>query len=102
MLAKHASKSCVEVKPEGKTQYNTNRHEEGEEEYKPGHYHPVEINELYNSRFRIISKLGWGHFSTVWMARDEKFGCHVALKVLKAKERKWAPDEVLKVRNSSF
>jgi serine/threonine-protein kinase SRPK3 len=34
-----------------------------------------------NSRYMIVQKLGWGHFSTVWLARDLKFNSFVALKV---------------------
>lgn len=31
-----------------------------------------------------IQKLGWGHFSTVWLARDFKHGTYVAIKVQKS------------------
>ena len=36
-----------------------------------GGYHPVKIGDVY-SHYRVIRKLGWGHFSTVWLSRDEK------------------------------
>jgi serine/threonine-protein kinase SRPK3 len=32
----------------------------------------------------IVRKLGWGHFSTVWLARDNTTNRHVALKVVKS------------------
>ena len=35
-------------------------------------------------RYVIIQKLGWGHFSTVWLAKDLKFNSYVALKVQKS------------------
>lgn len=35
-------------------------------------------------RYLIVQKLGWGHFSTVWLARDIKFNTYVALKVQKS------------------
>jgi serine/threonine-protein kinase SRPK3 len=35
-----------------------------------GGYHPVKIGEVYNDRYTIERKLGWGHFSTVWLASD--------------------------------
>jgi serine/threonine-protein kinase SRPK3 len=63
---------------------------EGEESYKKGGYHPVRIGEIYNNRYRIVCKLGWGHFSTVWLAQDmhgtRSTGqlCYVALKVQKS------------------
>lgn len=35
-------------------------------------------------RYIIIQKLGWGHFSTVWLSRDLKHNTYVALKVQKS------------------
>jgi len=32
-------------------------------------------------RYVIIQKLGWGHFSTVWLAKDINFNTFVALKI---------------------
>ncbi|KAJ1605973.1 protein kinase-like protein [Cryptosporidium canis] len=43
---------------------------ESQEDYKVGGYHPVSVGEVYNGRYLIVSKLGWGHFSTVWLAVD--------------------------------
>ena len=37
-----------------------------------GGYHPVRVGDLFNNRYSIIRKLGWGHFSTVWLAWDVK------------------------------
>jgi hypothetical protein len=31
-------------------------------------YHPVHIGEIIDSKYLILKKLGWGHFSTVWLA----------------------------------
>ncbi|PFH32728.1 putative cell-cycle-associated protein kinase SRPK [Besnoitia besnoiti] len=50
--------------------YFTESDDEDAKEYKKGGYHPVEIGEIYNRRYRIEAKLGWGHFSTVWLATD--------------------------------
>eukprot|EP00546_Thalassionema_frauenfeldii_P000037 CAMPEP_0178933626 /NCGR_PEP_ID=MMETSP0786-20121207/23377_1 /TAXON_ID=186022 /ORGANISM="Thalassionema frauenfeldii, Strain CCMP 1798" /LENGTH=232 /DNA_ID=CAMNT_0020611249 /DNA_START=132 /DNA_END=827 /DNA_ORIENTATION=+ len=44
----------------------TDDEDEGEAGYKPGGYHPVRVGEVYNQRYVVIKKLGWGHFSTVW------------------------------------
>jgi serine/threonine-protein kinase SRPK3 len=47
--------------------------EEDLEDYRPGGYHPVSIgDEFNNSRYVVVRKLGWGHFSTVWLARDNE------------------------------
>nr|XP_019044529.1 CMGC/SRPK protein kinase [Kwoniella bestiolae CBS 10118]OCF23459.1 CMGC/SRPK protein kinase [Kwoniella bestiolae CBS 10118] len=59
--------------------------EEDLEDYRPGGYHPVNIgDEFNNGRYMIVRKLGWGHFSTVWLARDDHTKRHVALKVVKS------------------
>lgn len=56
------------------------------EDYKVGGYHPVHIGEIYLNRYMVIQKLGWGHFSTVWLAKDMKFDTFVALKVQKSSQ----------------
>ncbi|WVQ74743.1 hypothetical protein IAR50_004348 [Cryptococcus sp. DSM 104548] len=59
--------------------------EEDLEDYRPGGYHPVNIgDEFKNGQYMIVRKLGWGHFSTVWLARDNLSHRHVALKVVKS------------------
>ena len=46
---------------------------EGEDEYKKGGYHRVSIGDCFHeNRYRIERKLGWGHFSTVWIVSDLK------------------------------
>lgn len=32
----------------------------------------------------LIQKLGWGHFSTVWLAKDFKYSSYVAIKIMKS------------------
>lgn len=49
--------------------------------YKPGGYHPVAINDLLHKRYRIVDKLGFGGYSTVWLARDEICKSYVAVKI---------------------
>ena len=44
--------------------------DEGEDSYKPGGYHRVAINDSIG-QWRIVQKLGWGHFSTVWLAQQK-------------------------------
>lgn len=41
-------------------------------DYCKGGYHPVKIGDVYNNRYQIIRKVGWGHFSTVWLCWDIK------------------------------
>ncbi|KAL0572618.1 serine/threonine protein kinase, CMGC [Marasmius crinis-equi] len=62
--------------------------EEDWEEYVKGGYHPVEIgDEFRDGRYTVVRKLGWGHFSTVWLARDNQIDRHVALKIVKSASR---------------
>eukprot|EP00242_Pyramimonas_sp_CCMP2087_P005649 CAMPEP_0198212268 /NCGR_PEP_ID=MMETSP1445-20131203/25620_1 /TAXON_ID=36898 /ORGANISM="Pyramimonas sp., Strain CCMP2087" /LENGTH=768 /DNA_ID=CAMNT_0043886677 /DNA_START=249 /DNA_END=2555 /DNA_ORIENTATION=- len=59
--------------------------DESSEGYKKGGYHPVEIGEKYKEdRYEVRTKLGWGHFSTVWLAWDGETESEVALKVQKS------------------
>jgi serine/threonine-protein kinase SRPK3 len=55
--------------------------DEGIADYKIGGYHPVHIGEVLVDRYLIVQKLGWGHFSTVWLTRDLKYQTFVALKI---------------------
>jgi serine/threonine-protein kinase SRPK3 len=42
--------------------------------YGPGGYHPVRLGDtLDDGRYQILNKLGFGSFSTVWLARDEEY-----------------------------
>jgi serine/threonine-protein kinase SRPK3 len=48
--------------------------EEDWEDYVKGGYHPVKIgDEFSDGRYVVVRKLGWGHFSTVWLAKDSKY-----------------------------
>lgn len=44
--------------------------EEGRSKYKPGGFHPVYIGEVYDNRYRILNKIGYGVYSTVWLVKD--------------------------------
>lgn len=58
--------------------------DEGIEDYKDGGYHPVFIGECLIGRYIVLQKLGWGHFSTVWLCKDVKFDTYVAIKIQKS------------------
>ncbi|EDK36489.2 hypothetical protein PGUG_00587 [Meyerozyma guilliermondii ATCC 6260] len=59
--------------------------EEDLKDYVPGGYHPCYIGETYkNNKYTLVRKLGWGHFSTVWLAKDNDKNCHVAMKVVRS------------------
>lgn len=85
-------------KRRGESQYDDYADEEEEEEilgsdddeqedprdYCKGGYHPVKIGDLFHNRYHVIRKLGWGHFSTVWLCWDLVAKRFVALKVVKS------------------
>ncbi|KAH9440195.1 hypothetical protein Pst134EB_030823 [Puccinia striiformis f. sp. tritici] len=59
--------------------------EEHKRDYKRGGYHPVEVGEGYkDNRYRVLRKLGWGGYATVWLAHDRQLDQHVCLKVSKS------------------
>ncbi|RYC57579.1 hypothetical protein CHU98_g8630 [Xylaria longipes] len=49
--------------------------------YRPGGYHPIQIDDRLHNRCRIVHKLGHGTFSTAWLALDEQILKYVAVKV---------------------
>lgn len=60
--------------------------EENLERYCSGGYHPVHIGDEFDSsrykgeeidsgRYKIVGKLGYGAFSTVWLAQNLKYDC---------------------------
>ncbi|ESW98342.1 hypothetical protein KL918_003912 [Ogataea parapolymorpha] len=71
--------------------------EEDMEDYVPGGYHPAYLGETYkDDRYVLVRKLGWGHFSTVWLAKDTHENRHVAMKVVRSAKsyRETAIDEI--------
>uniref|UniRef100_A0A8C5R7Q5 non-specific serine/threonine protein kinase n=1 Tax=Leptobrachium leishanense TaxID=445787 RepID=A0A8C5R7Q5_9ANUR len=67
-----------------------NDHQEWNEnpaEYCPGGYHPVHIGETLNRRYQVINKVGWGHFSTVWLCHDAREKKSVAVKICKSRRK---------------
>uniref|UniRef100_A0A803MZR4 non-specific serine/threonine protein kinase n=1 Tax=Chenopodium quinoa TaxID=63459 RepID=A0A803MZR4_CHEQI len=56
--------------------------DEGKDDYRRGGYHAVRIGDSFkNGAYVVQSKLGWGHFSTVWLAWDTKHSFMNALSV---------------------
>ncbi|KGO64501.1 hypothetical protein PITC_099610 [Penicillium italicum] len=51
--------------------------------YRRGGYHPVTLGEcLKAGRYKVLHKLGWGGYSTVWAARDQRLEqTYVAIKI---------------------
>ncbi|KAG5534478.1 hypothetical protein RHGRI_022566 [Rhododendron griersonianum] len=59
--------------------------DEGIDSYRKGGYHAVRIGDSFNGgRYIAQRKLGWGQFSTVWLAYDVQSSRYVALKIMKS------------------
>lgn len=58
---------------------------EDSSDYRRGGYHRgAPGDSLKSGRYRLVTRLGWGHFSTVWLAWDSSRRSHVALKIQKS------------------
>ncbi|KAH9580108.1 Protein kinase domain [Trypanosoma melophagium] len=57
---------------------------ERQTEYRKGGYHPVVVGEVYHERYRVVKKLGWGYFSTVWLVWDYTEKRYYAMKIQKS------------------
>ncbi|KAH8434562.1 uncharacterized protein LDX57_012205 [Aspergillus melleus] len=53
--------------------------------YQTGGFHPIRLGDTFHhGQYTILRKLGYGQYSTVWLARDYKHERYVALKVLRS------------------
>ncbi len=42
--------------------------------YRPGGFHPVCLGDIFkDGRYKVHHKLGWGGYSTVWLALDQEY-----------------------------
>jgi serine/threonine-protein kinase SRPK3 len=44
--------------------------EEGKAAYRLGGFHPVYIGDIFNNRYKVLNKIGYGQYSTVWLVKD--------------------------------
>lgn len=42
-------------------------------DYVAERYYPVHIGEIFQSRYQVITKLGFGATSTIWLCRDLQY-----------------------------
>ncbi|KAI9105569.1 Serine/threonine-protein kinase 23 [Phlyctochytrium arcticum] len=85
MMASDDSRSSSDDSPSSSSESEFSEEEEDAEDYTKGGYHPVHIGDVFNEgRYTVLRKLGWGHFSTVWLGQDHKFNRPVALKIVKS------------------
>lgn len=80
-----SSSSNETIEEDEEEAYSSDEEEqEDSSDYCKGGYHPVKIGDLFLSRYHVARKLGWGHFSTVWLCWDLVDKRFVALKVVKS------------------
>ncbi|KAG8439943.1 hypothetical protein GDO86_005926 [Hymenochirus boettgeri] len=86
--------------PEEEILGSDDEEQEDPADYCKGGYHPVKIGDLFNGRYHVIRKLGWGHFSTVWLCWDLQGKRFVAMKVVKSAQHytETALDEIKLLR----
>ncbi|KAJ6613433.1 kinase-like domain-containing protein [Mycena sp. CBHHK59/15] len=56
--------------------------------YRKGGFHPIHIDDVLQNRYRIVNKLGYGSYGTIWLVEDLDSGRCAALKVLAAEVSK--------------
>ncbi|KAH8808513.1 kinase-like domain-containing protein [Xylogone sp. PMI_703] len=57
--------------------------------YRPGGYHPVSLGDTFKEgRYEVCHKLGFGGFSTVWLAKDNEQNKWVSIKIMTADSTK--------------
>ncbi|KAM5508252.1 magnesium ion transporter [Microsporum canis] len=49
--------------------------------YIASRYYPTRIGEIFEDRYQVVGKLGFGATSTVWLARDMEYRRYVTLKI---------------------
>ncbi|KAH3744855.1 SRSF protein kinase 1 [Pelomyxa schiedti] len=70
--------------------------DEGLADYRPGGYGIVRLGQVFHERYKVLSKMGWGHYATVWEVLDLCTTQHLALKIVKSAENytEAAKDEI--------
>lgn len=106
LSARSSTEDVTAYLPESESDLNFDPlQEENAGDYKRGGYHPVVKGETYYShafdrRYIVLRKLGWGHFSTVWLAKAldaDGAASYVAIKFVKSNKHylEAALDEIL-------
>jgi len=51
------------------------------------HFSETMFSEILDNRYIILKKMGWGHFSTVWLAFNFKDKRLYALKIMRSQQK---------------
>lgn len=79
-------KGSPAAKDSAKESESDSESNESLEDYAVDMYHPAHIGEILDYKYLLLKKLGWGHFSTVWLALKLQDRNLYALKIQKSKE----------------
>jgi hypothetical protein len=80
------------IKP-SRSQYMLIEDVENLHRYRPGGYHRIQIGDNLNEgRYCLVDKLGYGGYSTIWLARDLQRARYVALKAITADASTYTPE----------
>lgn len=67
------SRFFLPTQPQTKATEKPPQRREEPDYYRVGGYHRVSIGDTFHSgRYTVLRKLGYGEFSTVWLARNSK------------------------------
>eukprot|EP01025_Chloroclados_australasicus_P005297 TRINITY_DN11539_c1_g1_i1.p1 TRINITY_DN11539_c1_g1~~TRINITY_DN11539_c1_g1_i1.p1 ORF type:complete len:781 (-),score=104.12 TRINITY_DN11539_c1_g1_i1:169-2511(-) len=95
-FSSQAADKQIEYEDEEEDYYDSDN--EGDSGYRKGGYHPVQVGDKFkDGRYIVLRKLGWGHFSTVWLVNDQQNNSYAALKVQKGAQQytEAAQDEIV-------
>ena len=76
-----AMSHCKDNTEDHSLKYNWINGIENLEKYKPKGYHPIMIGDVLHDCYHIVDKLGFGDYSTVWLAQDRYQEEYVAIKI---------------------
>ena len=83
--------------------------EEPVDEYAPTGFHQTMIGDVLGSRYRILRKLGWGVYSTVWLVQNDRSAQIFAVElsnrrliVVRVRDQSYAALKLMSGKHESF
>jgi hypothetical protein len=74
LVSRNTTRRCVSSNlPPPPDVHHWTSQEEPLEDYGPAGYHPTTVGDILGSQYRVLRKLGWGVYSTVWLVQNQKY-----------------------------